>query len=148
MTVTNKTPNGAEIFETLTTFSPDSLKQGYEKFSENLTAMAQVQNDYTQAIFSSAAIVAKGVEKLTTEQNEFVRTVFEDTVANAKAASASKTLQEAAELNSEFLRDATEKNLGQYSKITELYAGISKEASEPLSSRYSELVEKIQSYRP
>ena len=53
---------------------------------------------------ASATAFAKGVEKVTKEQSAFFKATYEDGVATAKAASASKSVQEAVELNSEFFR--------------------------------------------
>lgn len=147
MAATTKTTTAADAFD-FKAFSPESFKDGYEKFAEGLTAIADFQKDSLNATMASAGEFAKGVEKLTAEQTAFSKAAFEDTVASAKAAAASKTVQEAVELNSDFVRTSIEKNLGQINKVADIWTETTKKSVEPLTARYSELVEKIQAYRP
>lgn len=137
----------ADAFD-MAAFSPDAFKQGYEKLAESMTAAADFHKESLNALMASAGAFAKGFEKLTTEHASFSKTAYEDVVATAKAAASSKTLQEAVELNSDFVRTTVEKNLGQINKVADIWASTAKETVEPLTARYSDLVEKIQSYRP
>ena len=137
----------ADAFD-MKAFSPETFKEGYEKFAEGVTSFADFQKESLNALMASAGAFAKGFEKLTAENASFSKAAFEETVATAKAASAAKTLQEAIDLNSEFMRTSVEKNLGQINKVADICSGTAKETVEPLTERYSELVEKIQSFRP
>ena len=148
MATTKKAANTAETFETMTAMSPETFKQGYEKMAEGFSTFADFQKGSMEAVMASAGAFAKGVEKLATEQSTFVKAAFEDGVATAKAASGSKSVQEAIDLNSEFVREAVEKNLGQFNKVADICIETTKDTVEPLTARYSELVEKIQSFRP
>ncbi|WP_425409079.1 phasin family protein [Hyphococcus sp.] len=147
MAATKKTKTAADAFE-ISGFSPESFKDGYEKFAEGMTAVADFHKESLEALMASAGAFAKGVEKLTAEQSAFSKSAFEDTVAKAKAAASSSTVQEAIELNSDFVRSSMEKNLGQINKVADIWSETTKETVEPLTARYSELVEKIQAYRP
>jgi phasin family protein len=142
-----KNNTAADAFD-ISAFSPDNFKEGYEKFAEGFSSVAEFQKESLEALMASASAFAKGFEKLTAEQASFSKAVFEDGVATAKAATASKTLQEAIEVNTEFMRGAVEKNLGQINKVADICAVAAKETAEPLTVRYNELVEKIQSFRP
>lgn len=148
MTATKKTDKTADAFETLTTVNPEAFKEGYEKFAEGASTVADFQKDSYEAFVASAGAFAKGFEKLASEQTSFVKTAFENTVANAKAVASAKSPQEAFELSSEFARSAVENNLGQVNKAADLWIETTKETVEPLTARYSEMVEKIQSFRP
>ena len=147
MAAAKKTATAAEAFD-MTAFSPDTFKEGYEKFAEGMSSFADFQKESLNALMASAGAFAKGVEKLASESTSFSKAAFEDTVATAKAATAAKTLQEAIELNSDFVKSSVEKNLGQINKVADICAATAKDAVEPLTARYTELVEKIQSYRP
>lgn len=148
MTATKKTEKTTDAFETLTTVNPEAFKEGYEKFAEGVSTIADFQKDTYEAFVASAGAFAKGFEKLASEQTNFVKTAFEGSVANAKAVASAKSPQEAFDLNSEFARSAVETNLGQVNKAADLWIETAKETVEPLTARYSELVEKIQAYRP
>ncbi|WP_375206268.1 phasin family protein [Hyphococcus sp.] len=141
------TKTTAEAFD-MKAFSPESFKEGYEKFAEGMSSFADFHKESLNALMASAGAFAKGVEKLTAENASFSKSAFEETVATAKAASAAKTLQEAIELNSDFMKSSVEKNLGQINKVADIWTSTTKDAVEPLTERYSALVEKIQAYRP
>jgi len=136
-----------EAFESLTTFSPDAFKDGYEKYAKSMNAWADFQKGSLEAFMSAANVMAKGFEKAATTQAGFVKEQFEEGVATAKAAAASKSIQEAIELQNEFVRTAVEKNLGHATKLADHWTGVTKEAADPLSKRYGEFVELVQSYR-
>src|SRR3990167_1746782 len=138
---------GEESFEALTAFSPDTFKDGYEKLAKGMNSWADFQKSSVEAMMASAGVFAKGFEKAASTQASFVKEQFEEGVATAKAAATSKSLQEALELQNEFVRTAVEKNLGQASKLAEHWTGVAKEASDPLTKRYGEFVELVQSYR-
>lgn len=148
MTASKKTEKATDAFETLTTVNPEAFKEGYEKFAEGVSTFADFQKDTYEAFVASAGAFAKGFEKLASVQTTFVKAAFEDTVANAKAVASAKSPQEAFDVNNEFARNAVENNLGQVSKAADLWIETSKETVEPLSARYSEMVEKIQAFRP
>jgi len=148
MATTKKATTGAEAFETMTTLSPESLKEGYEKIAEGFTSFADLQKNSMDAFMTATGAFTKGAEKLASEQGTFIKSLFEDGVASAKAASGSKSVQETMDLNSEFLRGAVEKNLSQFNKVADICMETTKDTVEPLTARYGELVEKIQSFRP
>ena len=147
-TTTTKKATEATGFEAIPSFDTESYKQGYEKLAEGVTNVADFNKGSMEAMMAAATAFAKGVEKVTQEQSEFFKAAYEDGVATAKAASSSKSVQEAVELNTEFFRGAFEKNLGQANKVADLWIETVKQSTEPLTSRYSEMVEKAQSYRP
>ena len=142
-----KKTTAADAFD-MKAFGPESFQEGYEKFAEGMSSFAEFQKESLNALMASAGAFTKGFEKLTAEGASFSKAAFEETVATAKAASAAKTLQEAIELNSDFVTSSVEKNLGQINKVADIWASTAKDTVEPLTERYSELVEKIQAYRP
>ncbi len=148
MSAEKKAENAAtEAFESMAAFSPEVFKDGYEKFAKSMTSWADFQKGSLEAFMSAAGVVAKGFEKATTTQVGFVKEQFEEGVATAKAAAASKSVQEAIELQNEFVRTAFEKNLGHATKLADHWTGVAKEAADPLSKRYGEFVELVQNHR-
>mgnify|MGYP002784738156 CR=1 FL=1 len=144
--MTTKKTATAEGFETLG-FSPDAFKDGYEKFAKSLNSFADFQKGSLEAMMASATTVAKGFEKAASAQAGFVKEQYEETVALAKAAASSKSVQETIELQSEFAKTVFERNLGIVTKLADHWNGVAKEASEPLTKRYGEFVEMVQAYR-
>ena len=148
MTTTKKTAENANPFEALTTFGPDSFKEGYEKFAEGASDFADFQKKSFDAAVASSNAYAKGFEKIVAAQNAFVKSVFEDGVAAAKEAASADSPQAAFDANAKYASDAVEKNLQHTQKVADLWIETNKQTVEPLTARYSEIVEKIQTYRP
>ncbi|MDZ7627704.1 MAG: TIGR01841 family phasin [Parvularculaceae bacterium] len=136
----------AEGFDTLS-FNADTFKDGYEKFTKSMNSFADFQKGSLEAMMASASAYAKGFEKAASAQANLAKEQYEDGMALAKAASSSKSVQETIELQTEFARTMFERNLALVSTLAEHWNGVAKEASEPMTKRYSEFVEMVQSYR-
>lgn len=137
-----------ETFDAFAAMSPDVLKEGYERFAKGFSTFAEFQKESAEAMMTSAGVYARGLEGAASEQTSFVKETYEDSVSAAKAIGAAKSVQEAMEIQSDYLRQATEKNLGFATKVAEHWTSVTKEAVEPLSKRYGEFVEMVQTYRP
>ncbi len=148
MAAAEKTAGATDNFEAFTTINPDTFKEGYEKLSEGVTALADFQKSTYEAILASANVFYKGVEKVATDSTAFTKTAMEEGVEATKAATSSKNIQEVFEANNQFVQSTVEKNLGQINKMADLWIETSKKAAEPLTARYNEFVELVQSYRP
>jgi len=147
MATTKKTTTAAEAFESLA-INPESLKEGYEKFTSGVSEFADLQKASLDAVMTSAGAFTKGCEKAASEQSAFTKECYEDSVSVAKAAAASKSIQEAFEIQSDYVRKSFERNLEQYRKMADLWTGVSKEVSAPVTEQYSQFVEKVQTFRP
>ncbi len=128
-------------------FNTDTFKDGYEKFTNGLNSLTDFQKGSLEAMIAATTAFTKGFEQAASAQAGFVKEQYEDAVALAKAASASKSAQEAVELQTEFARTAFERNLALVTKLAEHWNGVAREASEPMTKRYAEFVELTQSYR-
>lgn len=148
MATTKKTAKPADSMEDINAFGADAFKEGYERFAEGMSGFAEFQKASAEAFMASAGAFAKGMEKMTAEQTKFAKAAFDDSVSTAKEASTAKSFQEAIDLNSEFVRTMVEKNMGQITKVAEIWTETTKESAEPLTAQYNELVEKIQAFRP
>lgn len=152
MAATKKATQGTTTdtgsFDAMTMGNPEAFKQGYEKITENMSAFADFNKNSMDAMMESAGAFSKGFEKLASEQSAFIKSSLEKGVEVAKSASSANSIQEAFDIQSEFVRESVERNMGQASKVSEMMADTTKEVVAPISERYSELVEKIQAYRP
>lgn len=137
-----------EAFEAFTTAKPEAFKEGYEKMAKGMTNLTNFNKDALEAMLASAGTLTRGVERATADQTAFLKAAYEDSVAAFKATASCKSVQEAIDIQSEFMRAQMAKNLGQLSKMSEHWTATAKEASEPLTRRYGEMVEMFQSYRP
>ncbi len=135
-----------EGFETVS-LNPEAMKDTYDKFSKGLNSFADFQKGSMEAMMASANAFAKGVEQANSAQAGFAKEQYEEVVALTKAASATKSMQETIELQTEFVRASFERNMALFTKMTDHWNGVAKEVSEPLSKRYGEFVDMAQSYR-
>ena len=148
MATAKKAETSGNAFDAFATINPDSFKEGYEKFAEGASDMADFNKDALEAVMTSANAYTKGMEKLTAENAEFVKSFYERAVSAGKDVAGAASPQEAFDIQSEFARESVEKNLSQANKVADVWADTTKKTMAPLTERYSELVEKIQSYRP
>ncbi|MEO1251155.1 MAG: phasin family protein [Pseudomonadota bacterium] len=148
MTASKKTANENNGFDAFFTVTPGAFKEGYEKFAENMSAMTDFQKGSMEAMMKSAGEFSKGFEKIASENSDYVKTAYDAAVTAGKSAASAKSVQEAIEIQTEFARETFEKNMGQTQKVADLWVETTKSTVAPLTERYSELVEKIQSYRP
>ena len=135
-------------FDAMTAMNPETLKEGYERMAKSVSTIAEFQKGAMDAMMSSAGAYARGLEKASAEHSAFVKEAYEDSAAATKAASTAKSVQEAMEIQSDFARAAFEKNLSFAAKLADHWTSVTKEATDPLTKRYGELVEQVQTYRP
>jgi phasin family protein len=138
----------AEQFDGFTAFTPEALKTGYEKFAKGFSGLADLNKEAFEAMTASAGVFAKGVEKAAASQTAFVKEAFEDVVETAQAASASRDFQQALELQAEFVRKRFEKQVSHATALVDHWSEVAREAGAPLSDRYADFVEKVQTFRP
>lgn len=135
-------------FDNVMSFSPDAFKDSYEKFSENVNAFADFNKGALDAMMASAGAYSDGLEKITAENTAYLKSAYESAVSAAKTASGAQSAQEAFDAQADFARESAETHFGQMSKVSEMWMDTTKKSVAPLSERYSELVEKIQAFRP
>lgn len=148
MATAKKSASAAETIETWTSATPEAFKEGYEKMASGFGKWADFNRESIEAMMAAAGRLAKGFEKAASDNSAFVKSSYEDGVEAFKATAASKSVQEALDIQSEFARTTVEKNLTQLNKIAEHWASTTKEAAEPITARYNEFVEMVQNYRP
>ena len=83
-TAKKETPE-TNAFDSMMSVNPEAFKQGYEKFAEGMSAVADFNKSSLEAMMTSTGAFAKGVEKITAAQTEFAKSSFENGVAAAKS---------------------------------------------------------------
>ncbi|MCI5043902.1 MAG: phasin family protein [Aquisalinus sp.] len=148
MSATKKKPAAAaEQFEDFAEQATTSMKDGFEKMSKGMTDVSEFSKENFDAVMESATHYAKGVEEIAADNAAYAKASVEKTVEQFKAVSALKTPQEFIQAQTDFVRTAFESNLAQMQKVADAWTATAKSASEPLNKRYTEVVEKAQSYR-
>ncbi|MBY0421318.1 MAG: phasin family protein [Parvularculaceae bacterium] len=140
-----------EVFTNANPFAnanPEAFKEGYEKLSQRISGFAEFNKASLEAMMAAAGALSRGVERAASENTAFMKGAYEDGVAAFKAAASSKSAQEIIDIQSDYVRTAVGKNMAQLTRMSEHWTATAKEASEPLTQRYGEFIELVQSYRP
>ena len=135
-----------EQFEEFTQQATSTMKDNFEKVSKGMSELGEFSKGNFEAVVESASNYAKGVEEIASENAAFAKTSMEKTVEQFKTVSSAKTPQEFMQAQTDFVRGAFETNLAQVQKIADVWTAATKNAAEPLNKRYTEVVEKAQSY--
>ena len=147
MPATKKATAQTTVFDSFASFQPETFKDSFEKLTENVSEATAFAKSYYDAYVEAGTAVTKGFEAIATEQAEFAKSLYENRVSSAKSAFGAKSVQEAIEIQTEFVRETLDKNLSHTHKVGDLAIDTSKKSMAPLATKYTELVEKIQAFR-
>jgi phasin family protein len=137
----------AEGIETVMKTGTEAFKTGFEKAVKGYDQFLGYGKETVEAYVKSANEAGKGAETLHNEIYAYSKQSIEDSIAAAKTILASKSVQEAFELQTDFAKSAFEAYVGEVSKLNEILVASSKKAFEPIQGRYQAWVEVVQSTR-
>ena len=137
----------AETVETALKTSTEAFKTNFEKAVKGYDQLLGYGKETVEACVKSANAAGKGAETLHNEIYAYSKQSIEDTIAAAKALLASKSPQEAFELQTDFAKTAFEAYVGEVSKLNDIVVSTTKSAYEPLQGRYQAWVDTMQSFR-
>ena len=130
--------------EQFSTASNQAFKDGVEK---SLAALAEANTHSKknlEAVVASVTAATKGAEALGAQVMAFSKKSMEDQVAAAKALAGAKSVQEAVELQTAWVKAAMEGYMAEASKMGEVVAASVKDSVKPLNERVTATVEKLQ----
>lgn len=142
-----KVTNGAETIETMVKSGSDAMKQSFDRAAKSYDSLASFNKETVEALILSASTASKGFEAINAETLAFSKQAIEDSVAAAKAAMTSKSIQELMEIQSDFAKSSFESFVGQATKLGEMMTALAKESVEPINGRTAAFMEIIQSAR-
>ncbi|MEE9328511.1 MAG: phasin family protein [Parvularculaceae bacterium] len=126
--------------------TPEKFTEGFEKVTKSFEEANTISKENLDAVVEASTTFAKGVEEIVAEQTDFVKGALEEVTEKAQAFSTTRNPQDFFEAQSAFLKSAYETNLAQMTKVTEMFTATAKDAADPLSKRYTAMVEKVQGY--
>jgi hypothetical protein len=97
----------------------------------NLEALQKQGQENFDVAMKSAAAVSKGLQDIAKETVDYSRKSFETSSAAAEKLFATKSLEKAFEVQSEYAKSAYEAFVTQANKVGSIYADIAKEAYKP-----------------
>jgi len=139
---------GAETLKTtveqFTTAGNAAFKDNVEKSLATLNEVNSYSKKNLEAVVASVTAATKGAEALGAQVMAFSKKSMEDQVAAAKALAGAKSVQEAVELQTAWVKAAMEGYLAEASKMGEVVAASVKDSVKPLNERVTATVEKLQ----
>src|SRR5690242_14233763 len=146
-TADEKINGTTETIETAFKNGTETLKSNFEKAVKGYDQLLGYGKETVEAYVKSANAAGKGAETLHNEIYAYSKQSIEDSIKAAKAVLASKSPQEAFELQTDFAKSAFETYVGEVTKLNEIFVASTKQAFEPIQGRYQAWVDTVQSFR-
>jgi hypothetical protein len=115
----------------------DALKSGFEKVKSVSSVMSEHNKANLEAIMESSKITFKSLEDATAISTGYIKSASEKAGVAFKAFSASKSIQEAVEVQADYTRGALDSYFAEFNKVADVFLGAMKAASKPISERAS-----------
>jgi phasin family protein len=142
---TKSTSNGAETVESALYTGAEAMKDSFERAIKGYDQFVSFSKDTAEAVIKSANAAGKGLETINSEVFSYTRKSIEDGIVASKAIMASKSVNEAIQLQSEYSNAAFETYVDELAKFGDLALAITRSAATPLQARVSALVELVRS---
>ena len=127
---------------------------GNQAFMDSIDKSLSALNDVNaqgkrnlEAVVASVTAATKGAEALGAQAMAYSKKAFEDNIAQAKALTGARSVQEVVELQTSFAKTALEAYIGQLNTATETVSAAMKDSLRPINERTSALVETFQGAR-
>lgn len=124
-----------------------ALKTGLEKALKGYDAFVTYGKDNAEAAMKSATTAGKGIETINGEIYSYSKQSIEDSVAATKAVLGSKSVHEAFEFQTDYVKSAFEAYVAEMSKITELATATTKDSFAPFKGRVQAWLDTVQTVR-
>jgi phasin family protein len=138
---------GTESVESAMRNGSEAFKHGFEKVVKNYDHIYGYGRDTVEAYVKAANAAGKGVETMHNEIYAYSKQSVEDSISAAKAVIGSKSVHEAFELQTDFVRSAFEAYVGEVTKISEIFFSTAKDAMGPLQGRMQAWAEAMETSR-
>jgi len=138
--------NGADTVESALYSGAEAVKEGFEKAIKGYDQMVAFSKDTAEAVIKSANATGKGFETINSEVFSYTRKSIEDGVVATKAIMASKSVDEAIQLQSEYSKSLFETYVDELAKFQDMALAITKSAATPLQARVSAFVEMVRTH--
>ncbi|MBV9653530.1 MAG: phasin family protein [Acetobacteraceae bacterium] len=119
------------------------VKEGWEKAMRTAEEYVQFGQGNYEAFLQSGQIWAAGVQDLSRQVAASAQSSVEESVATFRAVAAARSVREAIELQSSYVRSAVEKTVADSSRIADASVKLFEQALAPLTARMALAVEKF-----
>ena len=139
--------NGTETVETAFNNGSEAFKTNFEKMVKGYDRFFGFGRETMEAYVKAANVAGKGVETIHGEIYAYSKQSFEDSVSAAKAVIGSKSVHEAFELQTDFVKSAFEAYVSEITKISEIAFSTAKNAITPIQGRVQAWTDVVEDAR-
>lgn len=136
-----------ETLETAMRNGSEAFKAGFEKAVKGYDQFWDYGRDTIEAYVKAANVAGKGVETIQNEIYAFSRQSVEESISATKALFGSKSVHEAFEVQSDFIKSAFESYVSEMTKLHEIMFSTTKEALNPIQGRVQAWAEVVENSR-
>jgi phasin family protein len=120
------------------------MNDGVERMTEGMTRMGTYGQENMEALMAMASTFTKGMERIVHANTDFAKSQIEASQARLQKMAKIRTPQEYFETTSEAVRETMEAGLSQANKVTDMMVETTREGVQPISKRYTAMVETMQ----
>ena len=138
------TKTATEAFEHVTAASNEAVRENIDRSLAAMSEASAFGKQNVEAWMASAAAAQKGFETISARTVAFQKEALEKHVAAAKALMTSKSVQEFVEKQNDYAKSSFEAYVAELTSVSDLVAGVAKEAIAPINDRVNAVGQLIQ----
>jgi phasin family protein len=136
--------SATEAFDQVTAASTDAVRENIDRSLAALSEASAFGKQNVEAWLASATAAQRGFEALSARSVAFQKQALENHVAAAKSLMTSKSVQEFVEKQNEYAKSSFEAYVAELSTVSDLVAGLAKDALQPINERVTAVGQLIQ----
>lgn len=140
--------SGAEAFEQATNDSSQAFRENIDRSLAAMSEASAFGKENFEAVIASAASAQKGFEAVSTRSLAFSKQTLENQLAATKSLMGAKSVQEFVEKQNEYAKASFEVYVAELSSLSDMAAGLAKDALAPITQRVSAAGQIIQAGAP
>ncbi len=138
------TKSATEAFEQVSAASNEAVRENIDRSLAALSEVSAFGKQNVEAWLASAAAAQRGFEAISARSVAFQKQALENHVAAAKSLMTSKSVQEFVEKQNEYAKGAFEAYVAELSSVSDLVAGVAKDALQPINERVTAVGQFVQ----
>ena len=139
-----QTNEAAQAAHKATEAASATVNDGVDRMTQGMSQMGSLGQETVEAMMASASTLAKGFERIGQENMTFAKSQMETAAERAQAFAKVRSPQEFFEAQADYVRGAMEAQIEQANKVSDMMITATRDAAQPLSKRYSAMVEMMQ----
>ncbi|MEM9010515.1 MAG: phasin family protein [Pseudomonadota bacterium] len=132
--------------ETMAADTQKAFTDQFERMTRGFEDASTFGQENVDALMKSGEIAAKAAEGLNTEASTYSKKAFDDGVAAAKDLASAKNVNELIEKQTDFAKASLESFVKQATKMNEMAIAASRDAMEPISTRFVKATDLVRSF--